>query len=103
MRRWRRKARASHTWGARPASSEHDVARCTHLRRGDFAAWAGEGRWAYRQYGRGLRRTHAAKAPGPSGCTAAATRGVAALARCPRIALRAAPGGLARCNATQAG
>jgi len=41
------------------------------------------GRRPYREYGRGLRRTHAAKAPGPSGCAAAAARGVAALARCP--------------------
>jgi len=41
------------------------------------------GRRPYRQYGRGLRRTHAAKALGPVGCTAAAARGVAALARCP--------------------
>src|SRR6185436_10597226 len=41
------------------------------------------GRRMYRQYGRGLRRTHAAKAPGPSGCAAAAARCVAALARCP--------------------
>jgi hypothetical protein len=51
------------------------------------------GRRAYRQYGQGLRRTHAAKALGPPGCAAAADRGVAALARCARIALRAAPGG----------
>jgi len=41
------------------------------------------GRRAYRQYGRGLRRTHAAKALGPWGCAAAAARYVAALARCP--------------------
>src|SRR5262245_514701 len=41
------------------------------------------GRRAYRQYGRGLRRTHAAKTPGHPGCAAAAARCVAALARCP--------------------
>jgi hypothetical protein len=57
------------------------------------------GRRAYRQYGRGLRRTHAAKAPGPSGCAAAAARGVAALARCP--ASRCARFLAARLAATQ--
>ena len=65
-------------------------------------------------YGRALRRTHDAKSHGPSGfALAGAVRRaidpldrslyrltVAALDRCPRIALRAAPGGLRCCAAS---
>jgi len=66
-------------------------------------------------YGRALRQSHDAKAPGPSGCApeSAVRRAidpldrslfrltVAALDRCPRIALRAAPGGSPRRRTTQ--
>jgi hypothetical protein len=51
------------------------------LRRRHFAAWAGERRSAYRQYGQAFRRTHDAKDPGPSGCVAVGARSVAALDR----------------------
>jgi len=63
---------------------EPDVIRWTHLRRGDFAAWAGE-----RPEGRIGNTVEAfdeaarQKRLGPSGCAAAAARCVAALARCP--------------------
>ena len=53
-------------------------------------------------YARALRRTRAAKAPGPAGCAVAGARGVAPLGRCGGIALRAAPGGSPRHGATQA-
>src|SRR5687767_9066680 len=55
-----------------------------------------------RHYARALRRTHDAKAPGPSGCVRAGARFVAPLVRCTRIALRGAPGGSPRPHATQA-
>src|SRR5580700_2336577 len=51
------------------------------LRRRYFAAWAGEGRCAYRKYGQAFRRTHDAKDRGPSGWAAAGARGVATLDR----------------------
>ncbi len=52
-------------------------------------------------YGRALRRTRDAKAPGPSGCAVTGARGVASLGRWHRIALRGAPGGPPRHGATQ--
>jgi len=63
-------------------------------------AWAGERRSPYREYGQAFRRTHDAKDPGPSGWVPAGARGVAALDRISRYALRAAPGGSPRRNPT---
>ena len=66
--------------------------------------WRGQEKGAARigEYGQAFRRTHDAKDPGPSGCVAACPRGVAAPRPYFRYALRAAPGGSPRRNATQA-
>jgi len=63
--------------------------------------WRGQEKGVARigEYGQAFRRTHDAKGPGPAGCVAAGPRGVAALDRIARYALRAAPGGSPRRNA----
>jgi len=39
------------------------IIRCTHLRRYDFAPWAGKWCRVYREYRQTIRRPHGAKAP----------------------------------------
>ena len=66
---------------ARPPSLEHDRIRLHRLRRRNFVAWPGEGRRPCRGHGRGVRRRHATKDPGPSGSVAADVWFVASLDR----------------------
>jgi hypothetical protein len=51
--------------------------------------------------GKTPRPSSRSRRAGPSGCAGAGARGVVPLGRCPRIALRAAPGGSPRHGATQ--
>src|SRR6187551_2847 len=86
-----------------PRYLEHDVIRWTHLRRSDFAAWAGE-----RPTGVSAIRSRPSTNPRDKSARPFGLRRGGRPRRrraCPmsRIALRAAPGELARRSATQAG